>query len=90
MLALARLLDVVPWTGETHNERFERTAARFRTETGLVAPGKDIPSAAGTTEETEPLYRMEAWTRCHADRVREAWDVVGVESPWTTGGGAEG
>jgi len=40
------------------NERFEYMADKFCKETGMMAPGKDSPSAFGVTDQDE---RMSAW-----------------------------
>lgn len=43
---------------ETPLERFERLAERFHRETGLMAPGKDMPAAMGPVDHDE---RMSSW-----------------------------
>jgi len=45
---------------ESANERFERLAAQFYRETGLMAPGKSEPAAGIHTPYEE---RMEAWLK---------------------------
>lgn len=50
------------WTPiEDANESFERKAAQFRYETGMLAPGKDQPAAMNNSPTYEE--RMEAWKK---------------------------
>jgi hypothetical protein len=46
--------------GESPLERFERLAAEFHRETGIRAPGKDAPAAAGSDGIPE-VERMDLW-----------------------------
>jgi hypothetical protein len=43
---------------ENANERYERLAAEFYRETGIMAPGKDSPAATGPFDEKA---RWAAW-----------------------------
>lgn len=42
-------------------EAYEAVAAEFYAETGICAPGKDIPAAVGGGAKTDPMYRQGAW-----------------------------
>lgn len=44
---------------ENATERYDRLAAQFYRETGIMAPGKDVAAALGTSMTIEDRY--EAW-----------------------------
>lgn len=43
---------------ETANERYERLTEEFYRETGMMAPGKDVPAAMGSSDDRT---RFNAW-----------------------------
>ena len=67
--ALRALLDWIGHDGESINDLYERTAAQFFADTGLLAPGKDSPAAFGDNDQ-ERRARWEAWRQERHDGVR--------------------
>ena len=56
------LFYACPAAEDDSTERFERLAALFYAETGMMAPGKDVPAAAGEGPTfNERMARWDAW-----------------------------
>lgn len=57
------------WTGRfrelrrvgKYSEAFEMAAERFHDETGIMAPGKDLPAAMADSENSDFQVRMNRW-----------------------------
>jgi hypothetical protein len=71
--ALKGLLSICTLDGESANDSFERRAQAFYSETGLLAPHKDSPAAAGPSREHE---RAERWMEWHRARIAAASAVI--------------
>ena len=54
---------------ESPNERFERLAEAFYSETGKMAPGKDQPAAMGGGDYDERVAAWKEWLRRTAEEV---------------------
>lgn len=60
--ALRDVLQFFPLPGEGSLDRFERVAEAFRLETGIMAPGKDVPAALNDSMSIEERRaRYDAW-----------------------------
>ena len=59
--ALAGLEQYFDRAGENSIERYERIAAQFYRETGIMAPGKDVSAAGGQPEHEVRRERYDAW-----------------------------
>lgn len=68
--ALNGLVCLYAMPGESNFDRFERVAAMFYRETGLLAPGKD--SSAASSDSTSYEHRIERWEAWYAERVENA------------------
>ena len=45
------------------NDEYEELARQFKKDTGLLAPGKDAPSAVGGDPDYNPTHRREEWDK---------------------------
>jgi hypothetical protein len=68
--ALVDLEELFARDGESSNDRFERVAALFLRDTGVLAPGKDDPFSG--LVDVERRDRFEAWYARRAERARAA------------------
>lgn len=67
--------------GETSIERFERIAAQFYSDTGLLAPGKDAPAAGNQPDHPERRAAYDTWINAKVDRARAALAKARGETP---------
>jgi hypothetical protein len=58
--------------GEDSVERFERLAAAFYRDTGVMMPGKDAPAAGGQPDIEERRKKYDAWIDAKIERARSA------------------
>lgn len=56
-------------SSENSVESFEHIAERFTQETGLMRPGKDVPSALAGVPSYEREYRQKEWDKWVDERV---------------------
>lgn len=62
--------DWFPLDGAT--EHYERMGERFRRDTGLTPPGKDVPAAMGADQDIEKrMAAWNAWRTATSDRLRD-------------------
>lgn len=47
------------------NDRFEARAEQFYKDTGMMAPGKDVPAAMGGPDVDERMEAWRAWTKAN-------------------------
>lgn len=47
--------------GQTLMQAFEKVALEFYEDTGIIAPGKNVPAAMDNCPQTDIMYRQGAW-----------------------------
>ena len=76
--ALDGLLIAFHREGESRGEQFERMAEQFYRDTGVVAPGKDIPAVMDLSESSDDNRReaWAAWMDLRVDKARASLSAV--------------
>lgn len=75
------LIDMYKRPGESSIDHYERIAAAFRRDTGMLAPGKDQPAAAGGAGFQERFDAYDAWFVAKGNRIAAALAALQGSQP---------
>ena len=51
------------------SERYEKLASEFYRDTGLIAPGKDVPASVAADPNYKYEYRWQEWVKWLRERI---------------------